>query len=78
MPLKRCALKGSIDAETILHLSKGFTMIISHAFYTYYAHQNAQTQQAVVKPSPHTNSQTEPPPRPRRPSMDALGQGRLT
>lgn len=57
-------------------------MIISHAFYTYYANQSAQTQQAVVKPvdapSPHANSQTEPPPQPRRPSLDALGQGRLT
>lgn len=57
-------------------------MIISHAFYTYYANQSAQNQLAIVKPvdipSPHTNSQTEPPPRPRRPSMVALGQGRLT
>lgn len=59
-------------------------MIISHAFYTYYANQSAQTQQAAAKPvdiplpSIHTNSQTEPQPRPRRPSMDALGQGRLT
>ena len=57
-------------------------MIVTHAFHLYYANQYPQNQQAFAKPvdtpSPHTNSQTEPQPRPRRPSMVALGQGRLT
>ncbi|MDQ0977178.1 hypothetical protein QFZ45_000356 [Pseudomonas synxantha] len=86
MPLIKCALKGSIDAGTILQLSKGFIMIIGQPFHAYNINQSTEVQQdhqaplnPADNPSTTESNQSEPVTtgKSSHSSLDSLGQGRL-